>query len=128
MILVVHDGTTLADKAFEEGVRLAKVQEKNLHLLAVVPDSSHSLSANVPEGGPQDGNSAFARIGSQLGVSISDSCLHNPSKSKLVSFVETNDVCHVVMSSDQLVESSSYAGHLLEEFAKCCPVPVSIVP
>ena len=124
-ILILHDGTTIADKAIVEGIRLARMHSKQLHFLAIVPEVRGLADAAEDKSLE---TLAFMRLSERTGIEVSGSRIRKPTMSKLRAFIRSQRVCHVVLPSDQTVDPASRMSRLLIEFARRSPVPISLVP
>ena len=129
LILLVHDGSTLADKAIDVAIKLARDRSKGLYLLAISPSNERATASSKTRTSVQlDDLTEFAELSSKFGIAVAGGHIVQPTESALRSFIKSHHVVHVVMASDQLVDTSSHNGRFLSAFARSCPVPVSIVP
>ena len=129
LILLVHDGSTLADKAIEVAISLARESSRALYILAIAPfDAQDKNSSKQRAFVRSDDLGEFAELSKKFGIEVVGGHIVQPTESALRSFIKSNRVVHVVMASDQLVDGSKHYGRILSLLARNCPVPVSLVP
>lgn len=129
LVLFVHDGSTLADKAIEVAINLARERSKGLYILAIAPLDAQATNSSKQRAFIQSDDLAeFAELSRKFGIEVVGGHIVQPTESALRSFVKSHHVAHVVMASDQLVDGSKHNGRLLSAFARNCPVPISIAP
>lgn len=119
----------MADKAIEVAIKLARDCSKGLYILAIRPPEAQTVQSSKPRASVQLNELAeFTELSSKFQIEVTGGHIVRPTESAMRSFIKSHHITHVVMASDQLVNTNTLGGHFLSAFAHSCPVPVSIAP